>query len=416
MSLVQQESKTHEVNIIVDWSKPQQKKVVRSIADTNIAINIFEPSALRQVVEKAAEPCPIILPFANMRDDQVKSVVDSNEIFVRKEALPSKKSAKLFLIFVSSKSLGNVLASLEKTILWCPQKVEMGLFHKDSHFITVLDNEEDDLKTMYGNEAVTRNRFVAAIVLGDQRAKITNHNPYFKTNILPEKVSHLQDYQCWQQECVKDLYFFPDKLEGHVLKLVGVPFAHLIQAEFLTEDQGSRSFHRLGNPRGLILDIMDTFEYALGVKVEFFNAEPVFEYGKIDPNGSWTGVLGMVHEDDVDFTLDWSLNYDVHQPFDTIVYGHQEYVTFASPKNVPASKILTIAYPFTDPVWIAIIISYVATPIAIYIIFSLLEDKLNLDWYPLFELYWYYFGVLMGEIKPNTVRINYLMLVHLTHK
>ncbi len=132
MSLVQQESKTHEVNIIVDWSKPQQKKVVRSIADTNIAVNIFEPSALRQVVEKAAEPCPIILPFANMRDDQVKSVVDSNEIFVRKEALPNKKSAKLFLIFVSSKSLGNVLASLEKTILWCPQKVEMGLFHRQS--------------------------------------------------------------------------------------------------------------------------------------------------------------------------------------------------------------------------------------------------------------------------------------------
>ncbi len=185
----------------------------------------------------------------------------------------------------------------------------------------------------------------------------------------------------------------------------------MIQADFLTESQGSKPYHRLGNHRGVVIDILHAFEHVLGVHAELLNPEPMFDYGRIDDNGSWSGMLGMIYNNKADFTFDWALNYDVHLPFDSIVWGHQEYVSFAAPNSIPRSKFLTIAYPFTTPVWIALIAFFFFTPIVIYGLFSSIEDKQHIAWLVLFELYWYYFGALMGEIKPNTVKINYLMQV-----
>ena len=218
-------------------------------------------------------------------------------------------------------------------------------------------------------------------------------------------------YLSSEQHFSQEIYFSQKILKGYVFKIAGNPFAHLIQADFLTESQGSKPYHRLGNHRGVVIDILHAFEDVLGVHAELLNPEPMFDYGRIDDNGSWSGMLGMIYNNKADFTFDWALNYDVHLPFDSIVWGHQEYVSFAAPNSIPRSKFLTIAYPFTTPVWIALIAFFFFTPIVIYGLFSSIKDKQHIAWIVLFELYWYYFGALMGEIKPNTVKINYLMQV-----
>ena len=41
--------------------------------------------------------------------------------------------------------------------------------------------------------------------------------------------------------------------------------------------------------------------------------EPIFDYGRFDGNGTRTGIIGMLHTEKADFTMSWSLQYDVHQ-------------------------------------------------------------------------------------------------------
>ena len=206
-ALLEKESYTHEVNILIDWFLPHQEELMEYLAQSNIPINVFEPFAFGDVVNNRQEPCPIIRPFANMRNSDAANVVEESSIFVRKEMLPNRKSAKVFLIWVHSDRLDQVLKSLENSILWCPQKVDMGFFHKDTHFITVLDNPNKDIDLLFSKEGVRNSAFFAAVELREQNAFITNYNPYHTKHKPSRNIKKMIPYLSSEQHFTQEIYF-----------------------------------------------------------------------------------------------------------------------------------------------------------------------------------------------------------------
>ncbi len=392
-----------------DWKNPDHADAVvkRLGGHLSIPTILQDPSGLKQIAERYQVPfCPLIRPYKTMTKEEEEYLVDPNSIFVRQGALASsKRLPKFILVWVSSRELESVLSSLAETVLWCEQKVEMGLFRNGNHIVFVADDDLQDSARIFDTKEIQNHPMVATIKFGKNRVLVKNFNFYSGSSGLPRVISRA--LECDQSSSPSKLYYTPEKLQGFALRAIAVPYGHYLQADFLSKEQGSVPHRRLAGYEGVHVEVMRVFERALGVRVARVNAEPVFDYGRVGDNGTRTGMLGMIHHDKADLTADWAFQYDVHQTLEGIFYGPQEFISFASPKNLPTSKMTAIVDPFSGTVWAAVVISLLLTPSALLLtnhFFTRGIKQMSLNLF--LNAYWYCLGVVLGDMKSTTLRIN----------
>ncbi len=397
----------------MDWSHPGQRELVSSPTGVlgEVPINaILDHGSLQDLVSRTEQPCPFLEPFATMTEEERGHILPGDKIFVRNDILPGRKSAKAILVWVSSDRLGTVMSSLERTVMRCRQEVDMGLYHKDTRIVVIMDKPDHDKAELFSYVTVQDHPFVSAIELGNAsraRAIVHNYNYYHAANGLTKTVSHIQDFG--KDFAASELYYNPVNLGEHTIRVVAVPYAQYFQADFLTPEQGSRPFHRLGNFRGQVVEMMNAFKKAINVDIEYFNAEPIFDYGVFNETGHWTGLVGMLERGEVDVSHDLNFRYGFHQSLESLRFGDLEYISLASPQNLPTPHIFAMLKPFSTYLWLGILVAYVLSPFAYYMVFSTVADKRNIDHSILFDIYWYCFGVLVGELKAKDAKLSYVM-------
>ncbi len=62
------------------------------------------------------------------------------------------------------------------------------------------------------------------------------------------------------------------------------------------------------------MDMLEALQRELNFSVSYFNPDPVFDYGSLDNEaGKWTGGMRMIHEKNVDFVLDYAMDFEKFQ-------------------------------------------------------------------------------------------------------
>lgn len=123
-----------------------------------------------------------------------------------------------------------------------------------------------------------------------------------------------------------------------------------------------------------ILNAVDTkmthlFAQGLGLPYELVTSADN-EMGRLLPNGTWTGMMGMVLRGDADFAIKMALIERRFQalPF-TSPYIFTD-VTFITQKPIFIPDMTTLLHPFTLNVWLATILSTLIMPFILYILLS----------------------------------------------
>lgn len=104
------------------------------------------------------------------------------------------------------------------------------------------------------------------------------------------------------------------------------------------------------------------------------------DYGRLFPNGSWSGMVGMVHRGDADIIID---DLSVTESRSKVIDFSQPYSidrwTFATKFMKQSHSNIFFLKPFSVEVWIAIIISFFLASLIAYILFKENNTYKNLN-------------------------------------
>ncbi len=201
-----------------------------------------------------------------------------------------------------------------------------------------------------------------------------------------------------------DIFPAVNSLKGKKLRLIHALFAHYIQATFLPD--GGQPNKRLTGQNGLIPDYLTIFAEHYGASVEFLNPEPIFDYGGILEDGSWSGQVRMLWDDMGDTSCELAYNYPFRQIMTGHGFGDPEYLSFASPKYALKSKTFALLKPFNLLLWLWIVATILSIPVVFYLLGLKYHTSLNMPPVQIFnELMWFSFSIFMGEVKVSDIKI-----------
>ncbi len=215
---------------------------------------LMDPEGLESYLTKS--PCPIIRPFPTMTEEEREQVIPDDAIFLRREEVPRRESPKTVVVWSASEKLEGILDAIERTVLWCEQKVDMGLLRLDNHFIVIVQDQVHELlDVLSSRERVRSHPFFAVFDLKDRDFAIIHQlEPFDGSDRFKKTLTYFKN-----AGSLKSIYSHPLKLNGYNLRLIVAPNGHYLQVDYLSEEK-SKPFQRLTNMRGIIFDLMQTFQ------------------------------------------------------------------------------------------------------------------------------------------------------------
>ena len=143
----------------------------------------YEVESLKAIQDtRPPEHCPYFIeplePELGYEDSNPK-VVSNDEIYTRTPLIPLGRFYPTYLIWVDDTS--DILSIFDKTVLKCEQKIDAGIYNRQSKFLFVANQNEKNLVKVFGkNEYLTQHRYVAVIQslpYGiDQKFKVFGNN------------------------------------------------------------------------------------------------------------------------------------------------------------------------------------------------------------------------------------------------
>ncbi|XP_057365911.2 glutamate receptor ionotropic, delta-2-like, partial [Daphnia carinata] len=134
-----------------------------------------------------------------------------------------------------------------------------------------------------------------------------------------------------------------------------------------------------------------------------FTYEVVFpvdkSYGKIMPNESWDGMIGLILEQDADIGLGpFSVTYSRYEVVDFSVGFHEETATILIPPPGEENRLLVCVKPFVWEVWLLLSVFVVILPAIVWAHFKCLQFPHGEKTCPgLAKQYVFVLGVLIGQ-------------------
>ena len=152
-----------EVNFISDFLLSEQTEILKALSLNGVPTTAFEATDLRRKQKRDFLPvkCPEIIPGTSPANSSWARV---SGIYVHKTPVPSHKLARTVIVWTSStSSLRKVLDVLDESILWCPQKKDLGVFVPGTRFYFVVENEAQKETVLLGSKNVQRHPRVACM-------------------------------------------------------------------------------------------------------------------------------------------------------------------------------------------------------------------------------------------------------------
>ncbi|XP_045027053.1 probable glutamate receptor isoform X3 [Daphnia magna] len=132
-------------------------------------------------------------------------------------------------------------------------------------------------------------------------------------------------------------------------------------------------------------------------------------YGKIMPNGSWDGMLGLILKQDADIGLGpFSVTYSRYGVVDFSVGFHEETATILIPPPGEENRLLVCLKPFLWQVWLSLGVLVVILPVILWAHFMCLRFPHEEKTCPgLAKQYFFVLGVLIGQSGQKFVSFGY---------
>ncbi len=411
-SLVLTQSKGSNVVLLLDFSIPAQRELVNLVIGSEIPATIMDIQSLRKIQKERWLPleCPAIRRRPNMTDVGPVIDIEPDKIYTRKRLLTSDHRSPLSLIvWASGKNIEVAASIFEDDVMWCKQKVDMGLLHKDNKFMVAFSDKNETHQLFRPNSHLSNHPKVALISLLNNYVAIWNRNFYSKVaqdgvtlNQIQPLPSH-KDYTITQE----NIFDRQRTLNGKTINILSIPMDLHIEA---TPIKNPKSNQKMFKDRwGLSIYILQAIQERLNFKVEFWNPYPMCDYGELDSHGSWTGGMKMVHDHTCDVIIDWSYSFERCQIMSIIPMNYLDYETFSSPVPHPKSNFLAIVTPYQSYVWILIMISVPAMGFLnnqLALMEGYISGKKIKPWASLGRSLWYSFGTLQGESITRDINMK----------
>ncbi len=393
-----------ELTLLLDFDDPDQKMLLENLFERDIQFISYNIQSLQKVKSFS---CPVFVPWPNMTEESSVVLVPENELYSRRQLFPISKWAWTILIWTSGSKLDKALEIIESTIAMCKQRVDLGVLHRNTKFLFVTEGLHDT-KKIFKVGSIKKQPHVAALtkVSSNYSTAFYSYNFYHETNKLPELFFNY----LWMHKTEwtdPDIFTSQKSLGGKNLKAVIIPYAHYIQADYLSDEEGGSPHQRYYKPWGLTVDILDAMKEKLDFTVSYYNPDPVRDYGNIGDNGMWTGAPGLIYRGICDVMLNFAINFEKSQIMEIVTYNVQEFETFVSPAPMPKPNYLAVLAPFSLRTWIFTISSLAIVTLLLIILARLEEKVLGKDirpWALVGESLWHCFGILLGE--STTLYIN----------
>ncbi|GFR13902.1 lig_chan-Glu_bd domain-containing protein [Trichonephila clavata] len=146
------------------------------------------------------------------------------------------------------------------------------------------------------------------------------------------------------------------------IKIAVIPLRHIIEVDNVNSRNPKLS-------RGVEASVIEFLSSALGFKYRIFVTDDR-EWGRFTENGTWTGVVGMVHDNETDLGFGYmTVTTNRSEAVDFIPYSIEEY-TFATNFPPVMSKAGSYAQPFQWQVWMILFLLATFMPIIFKVLMS----------------------------------------------
>lgn len=305
--------------------------------DPVMAQNILELPALR------SNPHVIV----NLRDD--------GAAWCRRQPTTTLRAAFLLHVVVfSSDPLPFFRSVVASDSRWSPKYLLLFSL-SEKNFVDILKTEEfnrSERTVLFQQRQVQRNSFFTGVM------EMYAHFPFaFEVKSLGTMTSFIG-------RSVTDIFVdrFPS-FEGYKFWL-GTwfdDFPYLHQARGAKEGVGD----------GVEVEALSALAAVLNFTFHLTTEPPDDKWGALE-NGSWTGMLGMVHRKEKNFTVNYfGYTHERIEAFDASVSYWMEGFGLALLKPPPLAKWRSVYYPFPRELWAAVAASFVIAVVVLYLQVSL---------------------------------------------
>ncbi len=403
------ESADSNLQLLMDFAEPGQTALLEMLVHSASPITVHEVTALRRHQERHRLPlrCPDFQSRPNMTDAGPVFEVNQDEIYQRKQLVTAdSRSPMTFVTWVSSRNIGVAVNLFESEIMWCKQKVDMGLLDKNNKLLFVVQGRDDTVK-IFSSSQLANHPKVASVIQTNNHLEIWISDFYAMTDHDGIMLSKAVSLNTVLKENLNNMYNNQRTFNGKLFKILNIPLAYYAIATFAEDAESPIKLFK--NRWGLSMDLMAALQEKLDFRVEFFNPDPVWDLGRVAKDGAWTGGTSMIHDRTCDLILDWSMDFGRSQVMELVPYNYLDYESFASPGPHPKSKIFAITSPFGAFVWLCVLLSVPAMGAVSYILANQegrLLNKVIKPWMFLGEAVWYAFGTLQGESITRDINIT----------
>ena len=173
------------------------------------------------MTKQQPESCPYFVEPLKPKLEYEKSnpiVVPDNEIYTRKPLIPLGKFYPTYLIWVDD--ISSILKVFDATVLKCDQKIDRGIYNRQSKFIFVMNQNEKNLEKVFTKSEYLKKHQNVAIIQSlpfgvDQKFKV------YGNNIATEKDIEITINHLWSTsnpfKDIEDVFAPKSNSKGKVL-------------------------------------------------------------------------------------------------------------------------------------------------------------------------------------------------------
>ncbi|XP_071532884.1 ionotropic receptor 21a-like [Panulirus ornatus] len=212
---------------------------------------------------------------------------------------------------------------------------------------------------------------------------------------------NLQFLTLWRDGAfVSDVNFFPSKvvnLGGRGVRVVAVNHAPSV---FSSADADGR----LHNLSGLDVKVVEAVGQALNFQPEFYGPGPDL-WGVLLPNGTFTGMVGLVSNDEAEMGIGNVFLTEERARFITFTTPYDfERACFLTPAPRPLPSWMAVSFPFTLHVWILMTASLVLLTVAVRLMSELVVARSPQEIHSTSSAFLIILGQFCNQARPQPTR------------
>ncbi len=365
------------------------------LSEAEVPMTSYSASDLAERKKDFPKRCPAFVPWSGMEEEPENFMVPEDVFYRQPQLVPVWGQPRALVVWVNKENLRSLLDIFESAILWCKQYINLGVFDSRSKFLFFVEDMEAN-RILFGSDAIQNHPHVASVTfLDSDRIAVWNYNFYHINNGLPDiSLKRLHNMTDTGTTMISNDFFAnQDSLGGMEMKVVNIPYAHYSQANS-NPDGGTLQLYK--DHWGFIPSIVETLQEKLNFRVTYYNPDPPWAYGDVVDDGTWDGVIGLLHNRTCHMTTDLSLYFKMLQVTEVKPHIFQDYEAFASPNPKQKDKLDAILSPFDRWTWIATLTTIVTLSVLLYVFEDILQTGVE-TLEALSDKFWLVFSVVVGE-------------------